>query len=368
MSKKQHRRGHRKRFSRRTPPGLAPGTIVVQEEAIPPSISLISYGPDAIEVVEHATVAQAHSLRGKRSVLWVHVQGLGNAEIIRELGEAFSLHSLALEDSVNHHQHVKAEKYGDDLFIVARTVAKSDVLETRQLSMFLSDGVVITLAAEPDAVLPMLKSRLDDPRSHLRLRASDFLIYAILDVVLDQYFPVLERFGERLDELEDLISERPSRDIVRQVHDVRSELREARRVVWQQRDTLNVLLREPPHSVSDETRTYLRDCYDHTIQLIELLEIDHETCSDLRDIYLSSVSNRMNEVMMVLTIMASIFIPLGFIASLYGMNFNPAASPWNMPELNWFFGYPFALGLMATVAVGLLLFFRRRGWIGHRQY
>ncbi|MDA1052567.1 MAG: magnesium/cobalt transporter CorA, partial [Planctomycetota bacterium] len=181
--------------------------------------------------------------------------------------------------------------------------------------------------------------------------------------VCREYFPLLEQFGERLDDLEDRITDHPPRAIIRQVHDVRIELREVRRVVWQQREALNVLLRDATPLISDETRTYLRDCYDQTIQLVELLEVDHETCSDLRDVYLSAISNRMNEIMMVLTIIATILIPLSFIASLDGMNFRPEASPLNMPEVNWYFGYPFALGLMVATVIGMLLFFRHRGWI-----
>jgi magnesium transporter len=291
------------------------------------------------------------------------MQGLGDAETIRQLGEVFSLHPLALEDAVSQHQHVKMDQYQGHLFIAARMVEGPKESTTRQLSIFLTDEVVITLDPEPDDLLPLLRPRLEDALSQLRLRGPDFLVYAILDLVLDQYFPVLEQFGEDLDAIEDRIFTNPAREIIHQVHDIRVQLRDVRRIVWQMRETLNLLMRDPTHLVSDETRTYLRDCHDHAVQLVELLEIDHETCSDLRDVHLSAVSNRMNEIMMVLTIMASIFIPLGFIASLYGMNFNPKASPLNMPELDWYFGYPFALGLMAFVAIALLLYFRKRGWI-----
>ncbi len=363
MAKNHRRRTRRKRHRRRTLTGLAPGTLTVDESAKPTALSLVSFGPDKIEVIEQATIAQVQALRGKREVLWIDVEGLADVQWIRELGEVFSLHSLALEDSVNHHQQVKVEDYGDHLFLVSRMIAQDAEQSDTQLSMFLGEQVVITLHENSARFVSLLRSRLDDLDSQLRQRGGDFLAYAILDSVLDEYFPLLEQFGNRLDDLEELITNHPPRGIMQQVHDVRVELRSVRRITWQQREAINVMLRDPTRLITDETKTYLRDCHDHTIQLVELLEVDHETCSDLRDFYLSSVSNRMNEIMMVLTIIATIFMPLSFIAGLYGMNFRPDVSPLNMPELSWYFGYPFALGLMVATVTGMLLFFRQRGWI-----
>lgn len=326
-------------------------------------MTLVSYDVHDVEVIEQATLAQAKTLHGKRNVLWINIEGYGDGRLIRKLGETFGLHPLALEDAVSHHQQVKVDDYGNHLFVVTRMVALPSALDTQQLNMFLGDGLVITLQDRSDSLMSKLHTRLKNPGSHLRQRGSDFLVYAVLDLAIDQYFPLLEQFGERLDELEDRITDHPPQEIVHQVHDVRLELREVRQIVWQQREAVNALVRNSTQLISDETRTYLRDCHDHTIQLVELLEVDHETCSDLRDVYLSAISNRMNEIMMVLTIIATIFIPLSFIAGLYGMNFRPEASPLNMPELNWYFGYPFALGLMAATVIGMLLFFRHRGWI-----
>ncbi|MFW6079520.1 MAG: magnesium/cobalt transporter CorA, partial [Gemmatimonadota bacterium] len=188
------------------------------------------------------------------------------------------------------------------------------------------------------------------------------LAYAIIDAVVDHYFPVLERYGERLEAVEDRVVVEPERELITAIHTIKRELMALRRGIWPLREAVNVLLREPLEPVSEGTRLYLRDCYDHTIQVIDLIETYRELASGLLDVYLSSASNRLNDVMRVLTVIATIFIPLTFIAGVYGANFNPEASPLNMPELNWYWGYPFMLGLMLAVAAGLVIYFRRRGW------
>lgn len=316
-----------------------------------------------MEAVDVKSPEQFSALRASGKVLWIDVRGLGDARILQRLGEQFNLHPLALEDVVNLHQQVKVEDYGKYLFVVARAVNNQAPYETRQISMFVGRDFVITFQEGAADSLGAVRKRLDDSNSQVRKHGADFLAYAILDVVIDGYFPLLEHCGDLLDDLEDLITDHPPRGVVREVNTIRNMLRTMRRMIWQHREAINMLLRDSTDLITAETRTFLRDCHDHTMQLVDLLETYRETCNDLRDVYLSAVSNRMNEIMMVLTIMATIFIPLSFITGVYGMNFNPKTSPWNMPELNWFYGYPFALGLMAVVALGLLLFFRHRGWI-----
>ena len=193
------------------------------------------------------------------------------------------------------------------------------------------------------------------------------MAYALLDAVIDSYFPILEEFGERLDRLDDDLNSRTAGRVIIKIHDARSELLLLRRTMWPHREAVNQLIRDPQHLIGDKTRVYLRDCYDNVVQSIELVETYRELCADLRDECLSFISNRLNEIMKVLTIIATIFMPLSFIASLYGMNFNTSASPWNMPELNWRFGYPFVLAIMAAVVVVMLLFFRRHGWMGKTE-
>jgi len=208
-----------------------------------------------------------------------------------------------------------------------------------------------------------VRKRLRNQRGLVRRQGADYLAYALLDAVIDSYFPVLEAYGERLDDLEAEISEHPGPVTVARIQQTKHDLQALRRTIWPQRDTLNVLIRDATPLISDETRVFLRDCYDHSIYIMELVETYHEVAAGLIELYMSSVGHRMNEIMKVLTVIATIFIPLTFIAGIYGMNFNPAASPWNMPELNWYLGYPFALGLMVVVVLGMLFYFRRRRWI-----
>ena len=353
------------RFRRRTPPGHVPGTVVADPAAAPPVVRIISYGPDDCEEREVTDLDSLPDLLGRRPVTWVDVQGLGGAATIRRIGKVFGLHSLALEDIVHTHQRAKVEDYGEHLFIVARILTSAKHLNTEQLSMFFGKGFVLTFQEEPDESLHPVRQRIRDAKGQIRAQGADHLVYALLDAVVDAYFPVLERYGEWLDRVDDEISARPARKTIMEIHNLRSELLLLRRAVWPFRDALAALSREPHRLVSDETRVFLRDCYDHTVQIIDLVETCREMCSDLREFYLSTVNNQMSEVMKVLTVIATIFIPLGFIAGVYGMNFDPGASTWNMPELHWPFGYPLALTLMAAVAGGQLLYFWRRGWLRH---
>jgi magnesium transporter len=198
----------------------------------------------------------------------------------------------------------------------------------------------------------------------IRTVGADYLGYALLDAIVDNYFPVLEAYGERLDEAEDEIINRPTRPTVHRLHNIKRELMAFRRAAWPMRDAVNTLVRDPHPVVQDDTRVYLRDCYDHVVQALELMETYRDFSASLTDLYLSSVSNRMNEIMKVLTMFSAIFIPLSFVAGVYGMNFHEEASPLNMPELRWYFGYPFALALMGSIAFVLLIYFWRKGWIG----
>jgi len=352
------------RFRRRTPPGTTPGTVETDPEADRPVIRVISFGPDDLEEKEPEDLDALSKLVGKRPVTWVDVQGLGDAKTIRRLGEIFHLHPLALEDVVNTHQRAKVEEYEEYLFIVVRMLTGGEQLDTEQMSLFLGPNFVVTFQERPGDCLGPVRRRLRQGKGRIRQLGADYLAYTLLDAVVDAYFPVLEQYGEALDALDQQISTRPSPDTVVHVHQMRNDLLLLRRAVWPFRDDIGELLRDSSPLISEETRVYLRDCYDHTLQIIDLVETCREMCSDLRDYYLSAVSNRMSEVMKVLTIMATIFIPLSFIAGVYGMNFDTAVSAWNMPELRWPLGYPLALGIMAIVAGGQLWYFWRRGWLG----
>lgn len=351
--------------ARRTPPGAAPGTLVVDPTAFQPTISLIAYGPgpEDFEEIEIRKLADLEPLIGKHAVTWINVTGLGDLDVVRRMGEIFGLHGLAQEDVINVHQRPKVEEYADHLFIVTRMIAAGSPPTTEQVSMFLGERFLLTFQERPGDCFDPVRARLRAARGQIRSRRVDYLSYALVDAVIDSYFPVLEELGERLEELEDRVIAAPADMEVAELHAIRRELLTMRRAIWPQREMVNALTRESSPYVTEYTRPYLRDCYDHTIQLMDIVETYREIATGLVDVYLSSVSTRLNEVMKVLTIIATIFIPLSFITGLYGMNFDSAVSPWNMPELEWYWGYPMAIGLMTAVAGGLLYYFYRKGWL-----
>jgi magnesium transporter len=352
------------RIRRRTQPGAMPGSLVVDASWPRPVIRVVAYGPDQFVEKEVRSLDKLDDYVGQYPVAWVQVMGLGDAATICRIGERFGLHLLALEDVVNLHQRAKVEQYGDQLFITARVVRSGEQVGTDQVGIFVGKNFVVSFQERCDECFAPVLDRLRSGRGRLRTAGPDHLAYALVDAVVDSYFPALDRLGERLDELDSRLSPRSSGHTIARIHELRSEFLLLRRAIWPHRDALNTLLRDSHALVTDETRVYFRDCYDHTVQIIDLLETYREMCGDLRDLVLSMVSNRLNEIMKVLTIIATIFIPLGFLAGVYGMNFDTSVSPWSMPELKWQWGYPFALALMAAVALGMLAFFWRRGWLG----
>jgi magnesium transporter len=359
-------RGHRQRRAmRRGQPGAPPGMLFIDPESPSPRIHLFAYGPEQFLEQEISEPEMLRAFLGKYPVVWVNVDGLGSETVLLRLAELFHLHPLALEDVVHVHQRAKVDQFGEQYFIVTHMVALREQLAVEQISLFLGQTVVLTFQERPgwDCLEPV-RDRLRKDDSRMRMLGADYLAYALLDAVTDQYFPVLEQFGERLEDLEDRIIARPARAVVREIHDVKRQLLSVRRTIWPQREALNSLVRDEIPQISPETRLYLRDCYDHAVRIIDLVETYREVSSDLMDLYLSSLSFRMNEIMKVLTLMSTLFIPLTFIVGLYGMNFNPRSSPWNMPELNWYFGYPVCLGVMAGVVCCQFLYFWRKGWIG----
>ena len=366
MARKSKKMKRRKYWiKRRTPPGAAPGTLTVDPASPAPIISVIAYGPDGLVEQQVDDVQQLRQFVQRWPVTWVNVDGLGDEKVIRELGEIFGLHQLALEDVINVHQRAKVEEYGEHLFIVVRMVELCERLQTEQVSIFLGQNFVLTFQERPgrDSIEPV-RDRLRRNRGRIRSLGADYLVYNLIDAVIDGYFPVLEKYGERLDALEDEVTENIDRSTTARIHEIKSDLLVIRRAIWPHREAISMLVRDANPLIQPETRVYLRDCYDHTVQLIDLVETYRELGADLRDVYLSSISNRMNEIMKVLTVISTIFIPLNFIAGVYGMNFNTEKSPWNMPELNWYYGYPFALGVMLAVTCVMLYFFAKKGWLG----
>jgi magnesium transporter len=353
-----------RRRRRRETLGVMPGTLIVDPSAQRSVIRVLAYGAEGFIEQDAKRPERVGEILHEWPVTWVNVDGLGDVETIRKLGEIFGLHRLSLEDVVNVHQRAKVEQYEEYVFVVARMPAQGENMETEQFSLVLGEGFVLTFQERVGDSFDLVRDRIRKNLGLIRKRPQDYLAYTLLDAVVDSYFPVLERYGERLESIEQEVVAEPDKATITRIYQIKRDMMALRRAVWPLRDAINGLIRDARQLVSDETRIYLRDCYDHTVQIIDMLETYRETASGLLDFYLSSLSNRMNEVMKVLTIIATIFIPLSFIAALYGMNFSSDTSPWNMPELRWYWGYPFALGLMAAVALGLLYFFRRKGWFG----
>jgi len=295
-------------------------------------------------------------------VAWIDVVGVGDAATIARLGEIFGLHPLTLEDVVNVHQRAKVEDYEDHLFIVARTMGYSDHLHTEQVGMFLGRGWVLTFQERPGDCFEPVRERIRRKRGRIRAYGADYLAYALLDAIVDSYFPLVDDHGDRLEALDERIGSAGTSEALDELHVLNSDLMTLRRAIRPLRDALVRLMPDPNDLIAPETQLYLRDCYDHTMQLIDLIDNYRELVGDLREYHMSAVNTRMNEIMTVLTIIATIFIPLSFIASVYGMNFDTAL-PGNMPELEWPYGYVFALALMGVVALGLLSFIWRKGWL-----
>jgi magnesium transporter len=357
--------GEARRFRRQTRPGDAPGTLVPPPDSPKPELTVFAYSADQLVEKTIAGVDELAPLRQRFPVIWLNVDGFGDTAVLQRIADLFGLHPLAMEDVVHIDQRAKVDDYDGTLFTVVRMVSfPGDELETEQLSLFLGKDFVITFQERPggDSLSPV-RERLRRSSGKIRRAGPDYLLYALVDAVIDGYFPVVERFGDKLDDLDSAVDDPKNRRTMTAIHAVRSGLLQLRRAAWPHREALQNLQRDTHALISDDTRVYLRDCYDHVIQIMDVLETYREMGSDMRDLYLTAVGNRTNEIMRVLTIMSTIFIPLSFIASVYGMNFNTERSRFNMPELNWIYGYPFALTVMAATALGLVGYFLRKGWL-----
>ncbi len=348
-------------------PGTLPGTLNIDKDAPPPTIELIDYNQTTAIKKQLANPEECAAYLDTKSVSWVDVQGLGNEDILQRLGKVFELHPLVLEDVVNVPERPKVEDYEDQLVIIARMVMPkkgSYGFHSEQVSFVLGKYYLLTVQEEPERdCFETVRSRIFKNKGIIRKQKADYLAYTLLDAIIDGFFPVLEDYGEHIEDLEEEVIAKPTRRTLQKIYRVRRELLQLRRAIWPQRNAIHTLIQDSSELISEEVKIYLRDCYDHTVQVMDMVETYRELASGLMDVYLSSVGNRMNEIMKLLTVVSSIFIPLTFIAGIYGMNFNTEKSPYNMPELNWYWGYPACLALMAAIAGGLIFFFWRRGWL-----
>lgn len=354
----------RRERERRPPPGAAPGVLAPPEDARATKITALSWDGAGLEESGPKDAEAFARLRAEGRTVWVDVQGLADLETVRAVGEAFGLHSLVVSDVIHTHQRPKTELYDEYLVVVLRMPRDgAPHFEHEQLMLVVGEGFVLSFQEWPGDCFEPVRTRLRAGKGRIRTGGADYLAYALIDAVIDSYFPVLERAGERTEDIEDRVVVSPTPELVGDIHVLKRELLDLRRAIWPMREVIGALLRDDVPVIQRDTRVYLRDCGDHAFQLLDMLELYREIAAGLIDLHLSSLSNRLNEVMKVLTVIATIFMPLTFVTGLYGMNFD-RASPFNMPELGWRFGYPFALGLMAASAVAMLIWFRRRGWLG----
>jgi len=350
---------------RYTRPGTAPGDLsaLPAGEQVPVRMSLMDYAVDELTEKSDCSLETARQFFESPRATWLHVQGTPSAQLLQDIGEAYELHALALEDVLHTGQRAKLEAYDDQLFaIVGAPEFGEHGIELQQLSIFLGETWIVSFYSGRGDPFEPLRHRLRTNQSRLRRNPVDYLFYALLDTAIDLAFPVMELLGERIERLEESVFEHPGREALDEIHKLKRELVLMRRALWPQRDMMNGMLRDDHVLITQGTRLYLRDCYDHTVHALDLVESYREMASSLLDVYLSSLSYRMNDVMKVLTIIATVFIPLSFVVGVYGMNFDRQASPWNMPELGMRFGYPVLWLVMLALVGGMLFYFRRKRW------
>ncbi|MBF9252332.1 magnesium/cobalt transporter CorA [Pontibacter sp. 172403-2] len=373
MSKRKHHR-HRNSILNRTA-GTRPGFLFVPAGAHAPRFFLVSFSDTFLEQTELPSyellmkkVSDQPDLRH-----WIDIRGYGDLKLLEQITLDFSIHPLQMEDVINDYQRPKVvEQDRNRLFIISRMLrwsAETHCLDDVQLSIFTGPNYVLTLQSDYEDCLDQLRERIRVGKGLIRSRPTMYLAYAIMDVILDYYFPVMNEIGNYIEELERHILQEASKQTLSDILGLKNELVKLRRIAWPERDKLNEMLRLDEEMLPDSLRVYFHDAYDHVVQLIDLIDNQKETASSLVELYMSTVSNRMNEIMKVLTIISSIFIPLSFIVGLYGMNFaheNPETGkvyPLSMPELYQPYAYPVLLVLMLSLICLQLYFFYRKGWL-----
>jgi magnesium transporter len=342
--------------------GLPPGSLVFVGEEKVEKVCLIAtvFSPDLHEVHEDISPDDRRGLLGEGRVVWVSLDGIHEAETVRKIGEFFKVHPLVLEDVLNTGQRPKLEEFDDFLFVVMKILTinpEGGSVETNQISMLLGSGWVLTFQEKAGGEFQPVRHRLKGGGTRIRRLGGDYLFYALFDVVVDSFFAIVENIGEQLEQMEDEVIDQPGPDTVSRIFQLRKDMLEIRRAVLPLRGVADHLEGIESSLVDPEMKPFFRDVYDHTVQLAETVELFRDAAHGLMDLYHSSMANRMNEVMKTLTIIATIFIPLTFIAGVYGMNFK------FMPELEWWWGYFAVWGVMVAVGTVLLIFFRKRKWL-----
>jgi magnesium transporter len=348
--------------------GLPPGTpvFVGEKKTDVVRITIVDYDNDSLEAKDIEDVEECYSYKEKPSFTWINVTGLHDVSVVERVCTCFGLHTLVIEDILNTKQRPKMDIFDDHIFIVIKMHfydAENMIIKSPQVSIVFGKNFVLTFQERPGDVFDPVRNRLKTAKGRIRKAGSDYLAYALMDAIVDNYFKVLESVGEEVESMEEAVILNPVPETLQSTHALKRETILLRKSVWPLREIVSRLEKEETSLVKKGTKIFIRDLYDHIIQVIDTVEAQREIIGGLQDLYLSSISHRMNEVMKVLTIFAAIFIPLTFIAGIYGMNFTPEKSPFNMPELSWYFGYPMAIGLMVVVGFGMLFYFKGKKWL-----
>jgi magnesium transporter len=348
-------------------PGTAPGQLTVSPLSHPSQVFLIGYGPEGY--VEHSceNIDEIEQFLSAWPVVWVNVIGLGSLDTIEKVGAQFGLDRLLLEDVLDTNHRQKIEYYENYIFTIIKGGMHTEQFESEQISIILKKNVVIVFEEKPGSSFNQVRERVRRGTGRIRQHGTDYLYYALLDEVIDKYFPILDKLNHQLAAIEEEVmvnnQHTSDKDTIQQIHHAKSDLLLLHRTIWPISDIISMIMREETPLITKGTRNFLRDCYDHSIQANELTQFYRDTASGLLNTFLAYEGHKTNEIIKVLTLVTALFIPLNFVASIYGMNFSPDVSPLNMPELRWYFGYPFAMGLMLLVAAVMLFFFKRRGWL-----
>jgi magnesium transporter len=346
-------------------PGAMPGTLTPHPDPdFKAQITAIHYSATHYTETPITDLAAYLQTAPSDGVLWLNIDGLGDVQAVETLGRHFGLHPLVLEDALNVPQRAKVEDHETYVFLISHTVLSSISELPEQVSMFLGATYVLTVQeGHVGDVFEPVRQRLRQGLGRIRHSGADHLAYALLDASIDSFFPFLDTLAERLEAIEDDVLNASTRQTLAAIYALRRSLSALRHTLWPHREMIGAFARCQSALMTEQTRFFLRDCSDHVLQIMDMLENYREIALGLLETHLSLQSHQLNEVMKMLTIISTIFIPLTFVVGIYGMNFDPASSPWNMPELQWRWGYPASLGLMAAMAIGLLIFFRRKGWL-----
>lgn len=342
--------------------GLPPGSLIHIGDRLTEKIKITVFDYDEAHLQEKEikTVGECRQFKDSPTVAWIQIEGIHDTQILEELGAVFGLHPLTLEDILNTDQRPKMEDFCEYIYIVLKTfynhADENNETTSEQISIILGPTFVISFQEKETDIFKPIRERIRAGKGRLRKSGADYLAYSLIDTIVDNYFTILEHLGEKIEIIEESLVKNPSTQTLQAIQHLKREMIFLRKSVWPLRETISSLERTECQLIQESTGLFLKDIYDHTIQVIDTIETFRDMLSGILDIYLSSISNRMNEIMKVLTIIATIFMPLTFLAGVYGMNFK------YMPELEWHWGYFFILGIMITIAVSMLVYFRKKRW------